>query len=132
MTDTLSWLLPIITVSEANRTNEHWSIKSKRHKNQQRSLRILLPKSGYPLPCVITLTRMGSRKLDNDNLCGAFKWVRDEISDIILGNVYQEGLNLTQKRLKGRNDDDPRIEWQYAQEAGKYKGIKIDVKSKKY
>ena len=126
MSERLEWLLPIVTVSEANK-KEHWSVSSKRHKNQQRTLRILLPKDNYPIPCIITLTRMGGRKIDDDNLPVSMKYCRDEISDIILGNVYQKGIGLTQKRLKGRNDDNPLVEWRYAQEAGLFKGIRISI-----
>lgn len=47
---------------------------------------------------VISLTRFGRRKLDDDNLAGAFKPLRDACSKDL-----------------GANDADPRIRWEYGQ-----------------
>lgn len=55
------------------------------------------------LPCVVTLTRLAARSLDDDNLAGGFKAVRDGVA---------EWLRV--------NDNDPRVTWRYAQE--KHKG----------
>lgn len=130
-TPVISKWLPIVTVSEAN-CAENWRIKSKRHKEQRRALRLLMPKAGYPLPCRIVCVRCGGRVLDSDNLDFCFKWIRDELSDIILGNRYavRKPSDLTVKRLYGRNDDDARLEWQYSQEEALNKGIRIDVFSR--
>ena len=50
------------------------------------------------LPLIITITRVGPRELDGDNLQGACKHVRDGIADWL-----------------GVNDRDKRIQWKYAQ-----------------
>lgn len=69
---------------------------------------------GLPeLPAVVTLTRFGKRKLDGDNLQGAFKYVRDQIA----------------KKL-GVDDGDSRYEWVYVQEIGKKYMIRIEITTK--
>lgn len=62
------------------------------------------------LPAVVTLTRVGKRQLDDDNLAAAFKSIRDEVA-VWLGC--------------GDSPKDP-IEWRYQQEAGEY-AVKIEI-----
>lgn len=50
-------------------------------------------------PVVVTMTRVSPGEVDDDNLPGALKAVRDELS------VW----------LCGGNDRDPRVQWRYAQ-----------------
>jgi hypothetical protein len=52
------------------------------------------------LPCVVRLTRVGQKRLDDDNLRESFKAVRDAIARII-----------------GIDDGDERIKWEYEQVA---------------
>jgi len=98
-TSFLRVVLPIHTVSEANR-RDHWRVKAKRARLHRQTAAALVPR--FALPCAVTLTRVGVRKLDGDNLQGAMKAVRDGVAD----------------RL-GVPDNDPRIEWRYAQAKGK-------------
>lgn len=98
--------LPLTTVSEANR-RDHWRVKSKRVRLQRRTAAALVP--GCPLPCVVTLTRISPRMLDDDNLQSALKAVRDGVAD----------------RL-GVDDRDPRVEWRYAQRKGAQKGVEVE------
>lgn len=105
---TFSITLPYRLKSAPN-LREHWAEKHRRIKEQRR-LAIVVPKQ--PLPCIVTLTRIGPKRLDDDNLSGAFKGVRDGIAD----------------RL-GVDDADPLIEWRYAQEKGAY-GIRITIETK--
>lgn len=126
----INQFLPIQTVSEANRTNEHWTVKSKRHRRQQALIKLTMPKKEYPMPCLVVMTRLGGRLLDSEeNLPMAFKWIKDELSDIIVDSWDGpwKPPHLGAKRLKGRNDSDPRIEWRYAQETKGNKGIRIDI-----
>ena len=58
---------------------------------------------------VVTLTRIGARKLDSDNLARSMKAVRDGIADAL-----------------GIDDGSDRIEWKYAQEKGKY-AVKVTI-----
>ena len=95
--------LPIRTWSEAN-ARVHWARRARRTREQRRAARMYLraalaAQGRPPLPAVITLTRLASRKLDSDNLAGAFKAVRDGVAD---------ALNL--------DDGDERLDWRYAQE----------------
>lgn len=90
--------LPIHTVSEANR-RDCWQAKARRAKSQRKTTAALVPRFG--LPCIVTLTRVGARKLDGDNLQGAMKAVRDGVADCL-----------------GVPDNDPRIEWRYGQAKG--------------
>lgn len=62
------------------------------------------------LPCAITLTRIAPREFDSDNLRSAFKAVRDGIADVF-----------------GVKDNDPRIDWQYAQRKGAPKQYAAEV-----
>lgn len=92
--------LPIRIESCAN-LREHWRktwTRAKAHK------RAALAVPVHPLPCVVTLVRIGPRQLDGDNLQGGFKALRDGIA----------------ARL-GVDDADPRVRWEYEQEKGKPK-----------
>ena len=99
--------LPIATVSESNR-RDHWQVKRKRAKAQRTMAATLVPRFG--LPCVVTLTRISPRALDDDNLRGALKHVRDGVAD----------------RL-GIDDRDPRVEWRYAQRKGAVKAVEVEL-----
>lgn len=113
-----SWEIPIEVVSEAN-ISEHWSKSSKRHKNQKRFVRYFLSNiSVYSnLPITIKLIRISPRMLDeHDNLRTAFKYVVDAIADLIYPG-----------KKAGRADDTKLITWEYAQEKGKEKSIRIEI-----
>ena len=87
----------------------HWS-KRYRIGKQHKKIALLLPKMSLPL--VVTITRIAParyRRMDEDNLSGACKQVRDGIAERM-----------------GVDDGDPRWTWRYQQEAGDW-GIRIDV-----
>lgn len=92
-------VLPVMTVSEANR-RDHWAVKAKRAKRHRFVARALCPL--HALPCVVRLTRLSTGTLDDDNLRGALKAVRDGVADAL-----------------GVDDRDPRVVWEYAQERAK-------------
>lgn len=106
--------LPLRLVSLSNQ-REHWAKRAKRAKAHRAitSLRFKVPHNAQAFrgPLVITLTRIGKRKLDDDNLRGACKSVRDGVADFL-----------------GVNDADPRIEWKYEQEKGEY-AVRIRIES---
>lgn len=93
--------IPIETVSEPNQ-RDHWAVKSSRVKTQRYCVWLFLSRRLYkanPSHKVdIFLTRIGKRFLDDDNLAGAFKAVRDEIAALI-----------------GIDDGDSRLKWHYNQ-----------------
>lgn len=98
--------LPLRTYSEAN-GRDHWAVKAKRSQNARRAALAIPP---YPLPCMVTLTRLAPRALDDDNLCSAFKAFRDGIAD----------------RL-GCDDRDPRVQWRYGQDKAKEYGVRVKL-----
>lgn len=87
--------LPLRLDSVAN-LREHWA---KRHRRAQSHRLAALAVPIHPLPCVVTITRIAPRALDeHDNLPRACKALVDGIAD----------------RL-GIKDNDPRVEWRYRQ-----------------
>lgn len=122
--------LPIKTVSEANCT-EHWTKKSKRHKEQAFFVRMAYLQyiEQVTLPVKITMTRCASRKLDSDNLQMAFKWIRDELSDLVCSDrIVSTSQSKTGRTIavRGRNDSDARINWEYKQEKSRKMGVIIE------
>lgn len=127
----IRWEIPIKTVSESN-SSEPWRVKSQRHRQQQFFVRSIFNAEAQeiPLPCIVTLTRVSPRFLDDDdNLPIAFKWIKDEIGACILPDkvyYYKRAGKLIAN--KGHADSDSRIKWKYAQEKGKKMGIRIEIR----
>ncbi len=98
--ETRDLFFPVETVSELNR-RDHWSVRSRRVKNQRQAVRLLWPWRTMALnfPLVVTLTRVSPRELDDDNLRGALKAIRDQVAD---------NLGLP-------SDRDRRVRWEYGQ-----------------
>lgn len=107
--------MPIIVVSEANRRDHHMA-RYRRSKRQSSLCKIACLRLIKPLPedyfAKITLTRLGKRTLDTDNLAGAFKSVRDIIADLL-----------------GVDDGSDRLTWIYAQEKAKKRIIQDTTKN---
>ena len=126
----MRWEGRLATVSESN-SSEHWTVKSKRHKGQQFIVRSIFAKerSEMTLPCIVCMTRLSPQALDDDNLRGALKYVRDEISECLIPE--KRGHYITKKgkikSIKGRADADPRIKWEYRQENSKRIGLRIEI-----
>lgn len=132
MSEKLVWYLPIKTVSEAN-CSEHWTRKSKRHRQQQFLVKQLFVKefNKIPIPCQIKLVRLSPRALDSDNLVLAFKWIRDEISENIFFEKRSYYVNKRGKivPIKGREDSNPLVKWEYDQEKNPVLGIRIEIQA---
>jgi hypothetical protein len=73
-----------------------------------------MPDMRFPLPVVVKLTRIGQKRLDDDNLRMALKAVRDCVAAWL-------GL---------RDDSDPRVRWEYDQRPGYVGGCLIRIKSR--
>lgn len=105
--------IPIALPSVSN-LREHWAAKARRVKSQRKATRwrlvagliSALVDPTTRTPVAVTLTRVSPRKLDDDNLCGAFKAVRDEVAAYF-----------------GVDDADPRLTWRYAQAKGPAKVV---------
>lgn len=104
--------VPVRTVSETNQ-REHWAMRHHRRAVQRSLVRMVLGAgcTRPAFPCVVTLTRIAPRSLDDDNLRGALKAVRDGVADWL-----------------GVDDADPRIEWRYDQRRGRPRehAVRID------
>lgn len=81
--------IEVATVSEANQ-REHHHVKAARVKRQREAVtaalwgkvgrfegRLIMQREGHILVC---LTRLGARRLDDDNAAGALKGVRDSVA----------------------------------------------------
>jgi hypothetical protein len=110
-------ILPIKTVSEAN-SRESWRAKNRRKRSQAFEVEIewkqAMKGRAVSLPCVVTLTRIASRLLDDDNLRSAFKGVRDCVAALV-----------------GVDDGSDLIRFEYKQErrAKRTYDVKIEVES---
>lgn len=101
-----------------SRANErlHWS-KRKHLSRFQRDMayictrEALNPERRLRLPGIVTLTRISPRLLDDDNLRGAFKSIRDGIADAFHVTDAPGGP----------------IAWKYAQRKGKLSRVEIKI-----
>lgn len=112
---TLSTFIPLKAPSTPN-LREHWATKSKRAAAQRGKARLLTPRwTGGPL-LRVTLTRVGVRELDSDNLASACKAVRDGVAD----------------RLR-LDDGSPLVEWAYRQEKclKGAEGVRVEIEALK-
>ena len=73
---------PIKTVSALNARDAHWRVRHRRVKSERASIGWYLNGAARPgLPCEVLLTRIApSAGLDDDNLAGALKGIRDEVA----------------------------------------------------
>lgn len=106
--------LELKTISEPN-ARGHWAKRAARVKAQRRRAHALCaaPAAAVGLPVTVTLTRIApSGGLDDDNLRGALKAVRDGVADAF-----------------GLDDRDGRIAWAYEQQRGKEYGVRITMEA---
>ena len=119
----IEFTAPVRIESEMNR-RDHWAKRKRRFDEQRRTVAYSWPKwtvptepvpwpyRGYgPGPFVVTLTRIGPRKLDSDNLASGFKAARDQIAFTL-----------------GIDDGSERLTWKYEQERGKPREYAIRVR----
>ena len=101
-TQVLFATVPVRLVSVAN-AREPWQARHRRAKAHRAAAKAALGPDikGPPPPYVITITRIGPRQLDSDNLAGSAKALRDGVADWL-----------------GIDDGSPRIKWEYAQHKG--------------
>lgn len=98
--------IPVKTVSEAN-SREHWRVKTNRKRAQQREVSVewrrAFGQRPIPLPCVVTLTRIAPKALDDDNLRSAFKGIRDCIARQIGVDDGSELIRFEYKQIPIRS-----------------------------
>lgn len=108
-------LLPLKTVPGLN-AREHWAVRMKRVERERKTTRLLLNRHEPPkLPIIVTMIRLSNGVLDDDNMQGACKAVRDGVADWL-----------------GIDDADKRITWRYVQERCKRGdfGVKVWIKER--
>jgi hypothetical protein len=109
--------VPVATKSLSNQ-REHWAVRAKRTKLERRitrwtAMQYDMRALRVPLPATVTLVRRAPRALDDDNLRGALKAVRDEVAMLL-------GLS---------DDRDPRVRWDYGQEKGKPAAVVVTIEA---
>jgi hypothetical protein len=108
--------LGVGTISEANAaSHEYWRKRQARAKGHRAIAAAAIAQArsegmGAILPAVITITRIATRTLDDDNLSSSAKHLRDGVADAL-----------------GIDDGDPCVTWQYAQERGSL-GVRIEIR----
>lgn len=91
--------IPIKTAPGLN-AREHWQQRARRTRKEREATAWVLRSAARPqIPCAVLLTRAGpSPGMDDDNLAGAMKAVRDEVA-----------------RWLGIDDRSPQVRYRYAQ-----------------
>ncbi len=105
-----SVVLPLRTLGP-NGSHGHWRTLATRRKRERTAAGMATP--AHRLPAVVRLVRLSAGELDDDNLRGALKGIRDGVAD----------------RL-GIKDNDPRVRWEYGQEhcrRGEF-GVRIEIR----
>lgn len=101
---TVAVAIPLRTYSMSN-MRVHWARRSRIVRSERDAVRLLCAREIKPsmVPCTVKLTRFGPRPLDDDNVRGALKAIRDEVAALL-----------------GVDDRDPRVRWDYVQRHGRY------------
>lgn len=118
----LEFLVPIELPSLNRLLSVHWRVAHKIKKQQEQAVSFVLNEDATAIDYYrsavaanekvsIRLHRVGKRKLDGDNLQGAFKKVRDVVT----------------RELHLKNDDDPRLDWIYTQSTAKTMFITVCI-----
>ncbi len=94
----MSVTIPLRTLGP-NGSHGHWATLARRRKAERTAAATLVRCRRATPPCTVRLIRGSAGVLDDDNLRGALKGVRDGVADAL-----------------GVDDRDPRVTWQYAQE----------------
>ena len=94
------------TQDTRNQNTEHVDSKQKRGGRKALELEGTATKVlDYPyMPLLVRITRVGSRRLDDDNLSGGCKQLRDAIASLLgrKGDSEREGLYWEYKQEKGK------------------------------
>lgn len=104
----MSFVVPIETKSTSN-LREHHMARARRVKHERGAVTLRMPRWEGPPLLVVRLTRVAPRRLDDDNLRGALKAVRDAVA----------------ARLR-IDDASPLVSWDYAQEKGEA-SVRVDI-----
>jgi hypothetical protein len=90
----------------------HWRAKNRQKKAEQEAVFLFLRGSPPSPPLAVTLTRLApSAGLDDDNLSGSCKAVRDQVA-----------------KWLGVDDKDPRVKYRYQQQRAPW-GVRINIEA---
>lgn len=103
--------VPIRCVNPTN-NRQGWKAVYFRGEKQKKAVAVLFPKKVGPRPYVVTLTRVGPRKLDSDNVQASLKHIRDQVAACL-------GVD---------DGDESLVRWIYEQAKGQY-AVRIEVTS---
>ena len=111
--------LPGLKLVSRSNAREHWATRHKRDKREAQALRAAWHAAGLagwrvPLPAIVTLTRIGGKRMDGDNLQSAYKAIRDAAAKLI-----------------GIDDADERVRWRYRQKPGQLPMVLIAIRPAK-
>jgi len=122
---TIEFVIPGLRLKGGLNAREHWRARASRAAKEKRMTQLFFREAigahcgrawfGFVkdhLPMVIGITRVGPRRLDDDNCAGACKHVRDAIA----------------KEL-GIDDGSPELRWVYEQAKGRY-GVRVTLSPK--
>lgn len=102
--------IPIVLPSLAN-TRMVWQRMARLKKKQKQAVSLCIRGLTIPpLPLIVSITRVGPRRLDDDNLASACKYVRDEIA-----------------RKVGVDDGSDQYSWQYYQRTSSEYGVDVEI-----
>lgn len=105
----MRFTIPICLPSLAN-TRLHWRRMASLKKKQKKIAALSMNDVEIPeLPLLVTITRIGPRKLDDDNLASACKYIRDQIATKV-----------------GVDDGSDLYTWRYEQRKGKY-SVEVEI-----
>ncbi len=105
----MKFRVPIKLPSLANLRVHFWAM-AKLKKGQRKKVKYAMRDLIIPrLPLTVTITRLGPRRLDDDNLAASCKYVRDEIAAKV-----------------GTDDGSSLYTWVYKQCTGKY-AVDIEI-----
>lgn len=106
------------TVSPNVQNTEHWTVRNKRKKEQQKAVYVMWRKTAFGRhvpkpPVLVRLTRFGPQPLDSDNLAASFKAVQDCVADL----------------MKCDDGDTAKIRFEYAQQIDSEYAVTIQVEA---
>lgn len=114
--------VPVKTSTETN-TRQNWYAVAGNAKREREATCLSLKGLHVEYPALIKsvkLTRHGLRLMDDDNLPGSMKRVRDQVAAWIAGNNTPDG----------KGDDSPTcgVAWSYDQVKGKEYGVVLELR----
>ena len=109
--------LPGMRLTTGLNAREHWRARAGRVAKERRTVKLAWIAAGirrahFTFPVAVVITRRGPRKVDDDNVAGGCKAVRDEIAAAL-----------------GVDDGDrSKVSWVYQQEKGPF-GVLVQIYS---